>query len=206
MKERPLDPLRLDLPALCRQGAVLEGTWPQQELPRLSEGLQATRADTLPPPVRWRAQGLTRAVKGGEPELWLALQADTVVALQCQRCLQPMTETLVVDRRFRFVADEDEAARLDETSEDDVLALSGRLDLRALVEDELILALPLVPRHGQCPKPLPVGPAVDADAPGPDARPNPFAALARLRAKTVDTDADPGGGPSADPAPPPRRR
>ena len=41
---------------------------------------------------------------------------------------------------------------------------------------ELILALPLVPRHESCPQPLPV-PAAEPEEPAP----NPFAALSRLR-------------------------
>jgi uncharacterized protein len=84
-----------------------------------------------------------------------------------------------VQRRFRFVRNEDEAARLDEESEDDVLALPARLDLQALLEDELILALPIVPRHALCPEPLPLPAAepLDEEAPAP----NPFAALAALR-------------------------
>ena len=63
-------------------------------------------------------------------------------------------------------------------SEDDVLALTRALDLRELVEDELLLALPIVPRHEVCPEPLPQ-PADDA-APAEPA-PHPFAALAALK-------------------------
>ncbi len=77
------------------------------------------------------------------------------------------------------MASEAEAERLDAESDDDHLVLVPRLDLLALVEDELILELPLVPRHeGICPEPLPQ-PAAD-EAPV-DERPNPFAALAALR-------------------------
>jgi len=207
MKERPFDPHRLDLPALCRQGAVLQGQWPQQALARLAEGLLPMPGDAAPPPVRWRAEGQLRPVQGGEPALWLTLQATTTVALECQRCLQPMAEALQVDRRLRFVADEDEAARLDEESDDDVLAFSGRLDLQALVEDELILALPLVPRHEHCPQPLALlAPAAPADDPVPAERPNPFAALARLRAGGSDPAATADEAEPDVPAAPRRRR
>ena len=71
-----------------------------------------------------------------------------------------------------------EAAQLDEHSEDDVLALPQRLDLHELLEDELILALPIVPRHGVCPQALPL-----AAVPEAEAAPNPFAALAALRGR-----------------------
>ena len=51
--------------------------------------------------------------------------------------------------------------------------------LRELIEDELILGMPLVPRHGVCPKPLPV--PVDDLPVVPEE--NPFAALAGLKGK-----------------------
>jgi uncharacterized protein len=191
-KERAFDPQRLDLPLFCRQAAQLQGEWPQAGFTRLLDSLHALPGDRVPPPVQWRALGTARPVTGGEPELWLQLQAQTEVALQCQRCLQPSIETLAVDRRLRFVRGEDEAARLDEDSEDDVLALQARTDLHELLEDELILALPLVPMHAQCPQPLlvepaPADPAVGAAgaAAEPD-RPHPFAALSALRKPPQD--------------------
>ena len=58
---------------------------------------------------------------------------------------------LHIEKALRFVHGEDAAAELDADSDDDVLASSRSLDLRALIEDELLLALPLVPRHEACP-------------------------------------------------------
>lgn len=173
-RPKSFEPRRLDVRAFAEAGATLEGELDQAALPRLQEGLLAT--DLAPAPVRWRATGEQRPVAGGGPETWLVLRADTQVTLACQRCLQPMAETLEIDRRFRFVEGEDEAARLDEELEDDVLAASRAFDLLELLEDELILALPLVPRHETCPQPLPQ--AVGAPE---EAKPNPFAALAALR-------------------------
>ncbi len=178
-KERDLDPRALDVPVLCRQGGVLEGSWPLVGMARLSESLSAV-TDTG---VAWTAKGELVPVAGGEAELWLQLAAQAKVGLQCQRCLQPMLEKLVVERRFHFVHSEDAAARLDEQSEDDVLLLPQRLDLHALLEDELILALPLVPRHAVCPEPLPLA-SGPLDGTAEDAAPHPFAALAALRGRT----------------------
>lgn len=173
MSRRTFDPARLDLRPFAEAAAVLEGTLPVAALPRLAESVLADAAQ-----AHWRARGESRPVTGGAPEVWLHLDAQAEVHLECQRCLQPMAAALAVQRSFRFVAGEDEAARLDEESEDDVLALSRAFDLPALVEDELILALPLVPRHDECPQPLPV-PAAEPDA---AAEPeHPFAALAALR-------------------------
>jgi uncharacterized protein len=177
-KDRPFDARRLDVRAFAAAGAALQGTLPQAELPRLADSTLALPGDGALPPVAWSAHGEQRPVAGGEPEVWLQLQSDTAVWLQCQRCLQPLHEPLAVTRRFRFVATEEEAERLDETSEDDVLALPRSLDLHELLEDELILALPLVPRHDTCPQPLPT--SVGEEAIEDDA-PNPFAALAALK-------------------------
>jgi uncharacterized protein len=144
-----------------------------QSLSRLVQSLAQGASDA---DVQWQAQAELRPVTGGEPELWLSLNADVRVTLECQRCLGPMTQRLAIDRRLRFVRSEEEAERLDDESEDDVLALPPRLDLIELLEDELILALPLVPRHeGACPEPL-----VLAEPPPPAAE-HPFAALAALR-------------------------
>jgi uncharacterized protein len=146
------DPRRLDVAALARAGGRLEGEWPQQDLPRLYQ-------DALPgaaPPVRWAVQGVVRAVSGGEAQVRLQLQAHTVLQMCCQRCLQPVAVPLEVDAGLRFVRGDAEAEKLDEQSEDDVLALPPVLDLLLLVEDELILALPLVPMHPSCPQPLPM--------------------------------------------------
>lgn len=175
MKDR-FEPRAVDLPAFCRAGATLQGVLPLDGMVRLSGSLAGIEADAAP--ASWSAAGELRPVAGGDAEIRLHLQAGATVSLQCQRCLQPMTEPLAVDRHFRFVRGEAEAARLDELSEDDVLELPQRLDLAALVEDELILALPLVPRHERCPQPLPLADA--GEAPG-EPTPHPFAALSKLR-------------------------
>jgi len=175
MKERGPDPHALDVIALCKAAGTLQGQWPLAGMARLGGSLCAATDGT----ATWQAHGWQVPVLGGEPEVWLELQGSAEVPLECQRCLQPMSEHLAVQRRFRFVRNEDEAARLDEESEDDVLTLPARLDLQALLEDELILALPIVPRHGLCPEPLPLPAAepLEEEAPAP----NPFAALAALR-------------------------
>lgn len=174
MKERPPDALALDVLALCKSAGTLQGQWPLAGMERLSGGFCAATDGS----VAWRATGSLLPMTGAEPEIWLELQADADAPLECQRCLQPLVEHIQVRRRFRFVRTEEQAARLDEECEDDVLALPPRLDLHALLEDELILALPIVPRHGLCPQPLPCVPG-DEEEPAP----KPFAALAALRGR-----------------------
>jgi uncharacterized protein len=150
---------------------------------RLQQDAMPLASDSPAQTVAWSAVGERRVVAGGEPEVRLRLHASSALRVTCQRCLQPMVVTLDVRPILRFVHGEDQAQRLDEESDEDVLALTATLDVRELTEDELILALPLVPRHDTCPRPLPMGSAApDADR-SPDAgtAPHPFAALASLR-------------------------
>jgi uncharacterized protein len=182
MSEKAPDPRRVDLPSLARHAGMLEGDLPQAGLKRLALSLLSPEPGAPDSPMHWRATAELRPQRGGgEPELWLHLKVDTVVSLECQRCLQPMRQPLTVDRLLRFVRDEVEAARLDEESEHDVLVLPASLDLIELLEDELILALPLVPRHDICPQPLPMSVADPGAHDDADDEPHPFAALASLR-------------------------
>lgn len=151
------DPRRLDVAAFAQAEGRIGGEWPLATMPRLLQDALPLSADSPATSVTWSARGSRKAVTGGEPEIRLQLQAHTALQMSCQRCLQPMTVALDVQPRLRFVRGEQQAEALDEDSEDeDVLALTPTLDLRALTEDELILALPLVPRHEQCPQPLPM--------------------------------------------------
>ncbi len=176
-RERRTDPRAAPVAALCRDGETLLGAWPLSDLPRLAGSLFHPPAAS--DHVSWQARFGQETPVGRAPQTWLEVEARTHVTLQCQRCLQALQEPLSTQRRFLLVATEAEAERLDAESDDEHLVLVPRLDLLALVEDELILELPLVPRHdGTCPEPLPQ-PAAD-EAPE-EARPNPFAALAALR-------------------------
>jgi len=178
MKQKPLDPLRLDVAVFAADAAELSGQWPLTSLQRLAD---LAMAEQLPgQQVDWQAEGEARPVSGGAPEVWLHLAARAEVPLCCQRCLGPVFTPVVAERSFRFVATEAEAEALDAELEDDVLVLERWMSLRDLVEDELLLGLPLVPRHEVCPEPLPQGRREDLPDEEFD-KPNPFAALARLK-------------------------
>ncbi len=176
---RELDPRRLDVAAFAGSGGELAGEWPADRLPRLLAATLAPEDGTPRPPIAWRARGARRVLIGAGAQPSLSIGADTEVTLECQRCLQPMRLPLHAERRIFFVDGEDAAAALDPESDDDVLALTPALDLRELIEDELLLALPLVPRHAHCPEPLPR--AYVEDDPAVDPADNPFAALAALK-------------------------
>lgn len=177
MKAREFDARRLPVKAFAKDAAELQGQWPLDSFERLRDVL-APAAGTATAQVNWSAQGEERAVRGGASQTWLHLQARAPLWLVCQRCLQPSEHVVDLDCHFRFARDEAEAARLDDEIDDDVLVLARELDLHELIEDELLLDLPLVPRHADCSAPMSAGgqPALEGGA-----AENPFAALAALR-------------------------
>jgi uncharacterized protein len=121
-----------------------------------------------------------------QPQIWLRLRTGTTMSLICQRCMLPVDVEVAVDRPFRFVADEATAAAEDDDAEEDVLALERDLDLLELVEDELLLGMPLVPHHPAC-EPVQMEVADPGFDEPEDERRNPFEVLARLK--------DAGNGP-----------
>jgi len=76
--------------------------------------------------------------------------ADVAVAcravLLCQRCLEPLEVPVQSEGRVALVADGAEAERAPAELET-VHAPGHRITLRDLAEEELLLALPIVPRH-----------------------------------------------------------
>ena len=89
---------------------------------------------------------------GRRDRVWLKIQA--IVTLTCQRCMKPMQ--FVVDETAAFVCYANETEALAAVQDDDdplapePLAVDEPLDLIDLVQDQLILAVPYVPKHEAC--------------------------------------------------------
>lgn len=172
-------PRRTDVAALASRGEVLQGRTPLKDMPRLCDA-----GDDRDGAVEWSVSASQLSRPGGEAVIGMDLDAATVVQRACQRCLEPLRVALHVSRRLHFVRGEEEAARLDAESDDDFLALQPALDLVELIEDELLLALPIVPRHDHCIDLGGLGAAGELSDDAPSAAPNPFAALAGLKLRS----------------------
>ncbi len=175
-------PKRLDVTAFAQGAEHLQGIDRLADYRRLGAEAVAP-ADAAG--VGWSADGEMRGTPGGVRQPWLHLTAEATLPMTCQRCMEPVAVALSADRWFRFVADEATAEMEDEEAEEDVLAIDDALNLRELIEDELLLALPVVPMHAQCPVDVRSS-AADAafrDAAKPE---HPFAALEQLRDKSKD--------------------
>lgn len=169
--------------AFAQEGVALAEITPLQNLERLAEETQGLQADSA---VQWEARGELRSRTGADDEVWLHLQAQATVPLTCQRCMGVVETPVEVDQWYRFVASEDIAMAEDDQAEEDLLVMEPQFNLLAVLEDELLMALPLVPMHGECPV-APKLQAGDVEAPGaagePAGKPNPFAVLAQLKNK-----------------------
>ena len=154
----------IDSAAFAREGGRLEGEIDLASLRRLDDVLAE------------RTGSLHYAVTGVavDRELFLDLAVRGVLRLRCQRCLEPMEFPIDLNSRFLLVeAGQDWPD--DELEEDrfDAIEANKAMDLWTLVEDDVLLALPIAPRHEDCAQ-LAAAPK-HADA-------LPFAALAGLKA------------------------
>lgn len=134
----PLDSLHFAL-----SGGTLEGQLRADELPRLRDNL--TSEDVA---VQYRLSG---GVVSGKPVLRLEVVGH--VWLTCQRCLGAYREQLDLRNVLPIARNESELARWEvEDPLVDALVADARLDVVSLVEDEILLSLPVVPRHpdGKC--------------------------------------------------------
>ena len=169
--ERPLeDPL--DVGQLAAQRSRLEREFPIAGFDRLRDSL-ARPEGAAKIHFRFHAAGVYPALEGAvRARAWLV----------CQRCLSEFQAELESPVRVAFVGRDAEAGRVPDDY-DAVTAPGGRIELAEFVEDELLLALPLVPMHAtpaECVHRLAAADA-EGDAPaaaGPMRRP--FAELREL--------------------------
>jgi uncharacterized protein len=114
---------------------------------------------------------------------YVAVRAKATLTLVCQRSLEPFKLPVEVDARLGLIVEEREEAALPPGYEPLLLEEDGKLDPLATIEDELLLALPLVPVNPDYELPDDVsGPGEDETA-SQDASDNPFAALRELMKK-----------------------
>jgi uncharacterized protein len=172
---------KLDIVPFAAAAASLEARSPLAAFPRLMAELkEVERHDDMPFYVHWKAVGRAQAVAGAKDVTWLDLDVSACIPQICQRCLRLAQIALAFDRAYRFVATEKQAAEEDEMAEEDVLAVTRSLDLMTLIEDEMLMSMPLIPMHEVCPVTLPTE-ASDANFEEGDGRRNPFGALAGLK-------------------------
>lgn len=159
----------IDSLEFARRHETLAGRLRLDEMPRL--------ADTL-----FDAAGRLDYEVTGETDgrnAFLTVRLDGVLSLNCQRCLGALTHALSQRSRIMLVErgapwpEDSQVGGLEDEACDAIEALC-ELDLVPLFEEEILLALPIAPRHERCE--LPSMAAVSRQT-------SPFAQLAALKRK-----------------------
>lgn len=158
-------PRQVDVAKLCAQSLVLEGQVALAELPRLMEVLlESPKEAMLKPQLRFRVDDEGHRVMDG--------QFAITLPVICQRCLEPMEHPVRADFHCALVMTDEQAKGLPSHLEPVMVdGETGQLALYELLEDELLLSLPIAAFHEHCDKKL--------QGSG-EARQKPFAGLAAL--------------------------
>jgi uncharacterized protein len=150
-----------------------EGTLPIATLSRLREALAGT--DGL-------VQFELDFGRDGLGTDYVAVQAQARLTLTCQRTLEPFVLPVTVDTRLGLIRHERDEAGLPPDYEAPLVPEDGRLNPADVIEDELLLALPLVPVNPDSSLPDEVtSHDADEDADGEGHAGNPFAVLRELK-------------------------
>jgi uncharacterized protein len=164
-------PPSLDLARAARQTYGLQGRLPVKSLPRLTAVL-ASDAGEVELKLEAGLDPARRVVVTG--------RMDAELELQCQRCLEPVKLKVHAEPHLAWVKTDEQLAALPDGYEP-LLSADGQVALKELVTDELLLALPLVPKHEGDAACGGFTKAAAATAEPDEARKNPFAELAKLK-------------------------
>ncbi|MBU2640604.1 MAG: DUF177 domain-containing protein [Gammaproteobacteria bacterium] len=143
MNESPkLSPTEVDPWRFCKDGQSWEIRSDVAAFPRLAD--EFTQGALL-------CRVLGRVNQRGSLSLQLAVSGE--VEMTCQRCLNGMPYTVDLERTLYLARNEAEMERLDALPDSDAIQAGETLSLVELVEDEVLLSLPVAVMHaeGKCP-------------------------------------------------------
>lgn len=147
MKNLPL-PQHINMLRLSEQAADFHGSLLIKDMQRLAPSLYNDQGEVLVDLGLGTDEEGTRFCR-------VKLKADVV--LQCQRCMEPFNYGIISDFVHGVVSSEREAEGLAENYEP-VIVQDGMLIVQDMIEDELILKMPIVPMHSdqECKVKLPM--------------------------------------------------
>jgi uncharacterized protein len=123
----------------AQKSLEMHGKIPCSQLSRLRDHLCSDKGE-----LDYSVQGSINAE--GAPAL--KLQVRGLLNLTCQRCLEPMPFPLDCRVNYILVSSEDMLpAPEDESDDADCLVADPQMQVLQLVEDEVMLGLPLAPKH-----------------------------------------------------------
>lgn len=132
-------PERVNHKKLATEKRKLEGTIPLQRFERLVESLETHQGEVEAKLEFRKARKHATKVVG---------RAQAKVSLQCQNCLDTVDYDLKIKLRHTIVNSDEALFNLDE-DEDGMVCVDDMIHTVDMLEDEFLLALPMVPRHPQ---------------------------------------------------------
>ncbi|MGD0490891.1 MAG: YceD family protein [Steroidobacteraceae bacterium] len=165
----------VDCAQLAEDAAVLERVYEMRDLERLKDVLTDTRGVV-------QARFAFSSTFSGRPGAKIEIRAEP--KLRCQRCMQGFTLAVSGGSEIEFA--EEEAADASDPRHEPYWAVGGKVSLRDLAEEELLLALPIVPACDE-PESCCNAPSLAADAERAEssgAMRRPFGGLKDLLKKT----------------------
>ena len=157
---------------MVEERRIFEGSVPIAGFERLRGMLADDRGD-----VAYRLEFVRNELGGAS----LLLDVSATLTLTCQRTLEPFALPVEVHARLGLIAREHEEAALAPGYEPLLVDADGRIDPSAAIEDELVLAVPLVPVAPDSEWPDEGRGSGPKAAPGEENKPNPFAVLRELK-------------------------
>ena len=143
-----------------------EGTFPLAAFPRLRGSLVDAEGE-----CRFTLEFGRDAMN----QAFVEVRAEADLPLQCQRTLERYLQPVKVMQQLGLITSEAQESALPEGMEPLLVPENGELRPIDLVEDELILALPVVPINPESSMPDAVWPLDDEE------KPNPFTVLSALK-------------------------
>ena len=155
---------------LARQNQVLAGRMSIEKMARLGECLYSNQAE-VDYHLHFRQNEGGRYIVTGN----ISGSVDMV----CQRCMQPVTYDVAANVAVAFVTSDAQAERITEEYEP-LIVEDDQVGLSEFIEDEVILALPIVATHTDldCQSWFKENPEPEFKE---EPRKNPFAELAKLK-------------------------
>jgi uncharacterized protein len=132
----------IDSVTFARKSGLLQGELPVAELARVLDMLTASAGN-----LAYRVRGQMEPRK--QPQL--TVEIDGVLSVRCQRCLEGIDHPIRIRSLLELIGNEEEPTQEEiEDDSKDFLVAQKELDVVALIEDEIILDLPVAPRHENC--------------------------------------------------------
>ncbi len=161
-----IDPL-----ILADKNAHLAGKIPLSSLSRLHE-LLVNNVGEVTVSLFFGKEGKTAKIEG---------KICAVLAVKCQRCLEPVEWPIESDIKLGIVSSLDKAGKLTGDLEPLILPEENKIALTDIIEDEILILLPDIPKHSNnCAITIPANNSALLNEYRQPAVNNPFSILAEL--------------------------